>query len=873
MSPREAGLRRRPGLRAYCAAVLAWTVTFMTALVLLPPSAHTTAVAHADSTSVTVQGPQRYDPGTGALGAHGTVTVSQTRNLVDQMVHVSWTGFTPSTDGAYVVVGQSGSWNVVHYPVVVYECRGADPKITDCYGSYHYGQSADDTNGEGFVQPAVGPGLQAPDYPTNEQGAVTAGDATGGLDLEVYTASQAPSLGCDAAHQCSIVVEPNYGGDALGFNTADGSANCADHSADAGLGGEATNVTFGSVDYTGTGSQSGEQCAWNYRTVVPIDFAPVPGSCAASATDVVAEGMPMLDRALTQWVVGSCLAGNTPVTVNASTDLTEPEARGDFLAGAPGADVAFTSLPADPAAKSARPYTYVPVGNTGIAIAFFVDDPVTGLPIRTMNLDARLVAKLLTQSYDLEYVPGLLSDTASVAGNPSCIFADPEFLALNPTGGAFTWPSCQDVTALNTLPIVAGGKTDLVRELTTWIMSDPDARSFLAGSPDPWKMHVDTFYRSSKYPYPIDSLITQDSSGPPLDPATGKPVDPAGGHRDYGHLKGFEWNPIQSGLDEVLRHLITATPTCITPDYDPAVGGHGKCAAEHIGSRGVLAIMDTGRAAAFDLPAASLKNAAGAYVAPTAPAMAAAASDFVTDPATGTQSLQWGNAGPAYAGDAAAYPLTVPAYAMAPTSGVSAAKAASVANFLAAVTDNRSGQLSGQAPGELAPGYVADTAVQSVQAGVALTKIRAAAGPAGPASTVTATGPPTTSGNQVLTPVTVSKNGTTSVSYLTSTLGGGTGGTGGIGGTGSGGSGSSSKGAVAGGSSGPTRSITGSTAAASVGSAKADTAGFGRLVLPILLIVGLVLMAAGPAALMLSSGTAGARIRALWPRSSRRFGR
>ena len=98
MSPREAGLRRRPGLRAYCAAVLAWTVTFMTALILLPPSAHTTAVAHADATSVTVQGPQRFDPVAGTFGAHGTVTVSQTQNLVDQMVHVSWAGFTPSTD-------------------------------------------------------------------------------------------------------------------------------------------------------------------------------------------------------------------------------------------------------------------------------------------------------------------------------------------------------------------------------------------------------------------------------------------------------------------------------------------------------------------------------------------------------------------------------------------------------------------------------------------------------------------------------------------------------------------------------------------------------------------------------------------------------
>src|SRR5205823_6197900 len=112
-------------------------------------------------------------------------------------------------------------------------------------------------------------------------------------------------------------------------------------------------------------NQAGEQCAWGHRTVIPIRFAPVPASCAAGATDVSGEGAPLLDRALTQWIVGSCLAGNHPLTVNASSGLTEPQARGDFLKGADGADLAFTSLPADPAAASVHPYTYVPIGNVG----------------------------------------------------------------------------------------------------------------------------------------------------------------------------------------------------------------------------------------------------------------------------------------------------------------------------------------------------------------------------------------------------------------------------------------------------------------------------------------------------------------------------
>lgn len=870
MSPHEAGAaRRRRGLRVYCAAVLAWTVSFMTALVLLPPGAHTIATAHADASSVTVAGPPVWIPATQTTGAKGSVTVSQTQNLVDQMVHVSWTGFTPSTHGSFVVFGNSngGNWNAVGYPVVVYECRGTDPKITDCYGGFHYGQ--DPT--AGFQLPSESAGLQAPDFPSNVVAAVTRGDGTGSADIEMYTASQSPTMGCDATHQCSIVVEPNYGGDALGFSTEDGSADCTYHDGDTGLSGAATGAEYETVG--ASGFEDGEQCAWNQRTVVPVSFAPVPAACPASATDVAAEGMPMLDRALTQWVVGSCLAGVDPVTVQYSSDLTEPEARADFLQGRAGADVAFTSLPASPTAASARPYTYVPLGNTGIAIAFFVDDPKTHLPITSMKLNARLVAKLLTQSYDYENFVGAKSDTASVAGNPGCLFKDPEFIALNPTNNAFTWPTCaaQDGSE----PIVAGGQSDLVRQLTTWIMSDPDASAFLSGKPDQWGMHVDSFYKTSVYPYPIDSFVAQDASGPPVDPGTGLPYDPQGTHRDYNRLKGFEWNPIQAGLDAVARSLVLQTPTCILQNYE-APAGHAKCGPQNLGSRSLIAIMDSGRAAAFSFPTAALANGTGAYVTPTAPGMASAALDYVTDPKTGTQSLPWGVGHTGYAGDTAAYPLTVPNYAMAPTSGVSAAKATDIAEFLTAVTDSRSGQLPGNQPGQLAPGYVGVTPAQAQQAGAAIAKIRAGAAPGGAPTTVTATGPvtgqPATSGNVVVTPVTTTKNGTASVSYITSTIGSGDAGA--NGGTGSGGSGSSSKGAAGpAGSGGPTHSLSGSTAAAALGSVSADTAGFGRLILPILLIVGLVLVAAGPAALLLTTGAAGAKLRSLWPNSARRFGR
>ena len=153
-------------------------------------------------------------------------------------------------------------------------------------------------------------------------------------------------------------------------------------------------------------------------------------------------------------------------------------------------------------------------------------------------------------------------------------------------------------------------------------------------------MHVDTFYQTSKYPYPIDTLVPQDSSGPPADPTSGAPIDPRGAHRDYGRSRVSSGTPSSPAST-------TSCGICSRPPRPASArtstrptASHDKCAAQNVGSRGVLAIMDTGRAAAFSLPTASLLNAAGSYIAADAPGMAAAAADYVTDSATGTQSLR-----------------------------------------------------------------------------------------------------------------------------------------------------------------------------------------------------------------------------------------
>jgi hypothetical protein len=84
----------------------------------LAAAARSVAVSHS---STTVQGPHMWDPSLNADNPNpSTVTVTQTNDLVNQQIQVSWTNFTPSTAQVY------NNQNVA-YPVMVAECKGTNP--------------------------------------------------------------------------------------------------------------------------------------------------------------------------------------------------------------------------------------------------------------------------------------------------------------------------------------------------------------------------------------------------------------------------------------------------------------------------------------------------------------------------------------------------------------------------------------------------------------------------------------------------------------------------------------------------------------------------------------------------------------------------
>src|SRR5215813_8032931 len=119
-------------------AVLGLTATATAQPASRPPRAGVTAIAAQPHSPAKKTGPHMWDPslnhGKGGLNPNpSTVTVTQTTDLVNQQVQVSWTNFTPSTAQVY------NPQNVA-YPVMVTECKGTDPASpADCYGAENGG--------------------------------------------------------------------------------------------------------------------------------------------------------------------------------------------------------------------------------------------------------------------------------------------------------------------------------------------------------------------------------------------------------------------------------------------------------------------------------------------------------------------------------------------------------------------------------------------------------------------------------------------------------------------------------------------------------------------------------------------------------------
>ena len=662
----------------------------------------TPAEAASVSSAVTVTGAGEFS----AL----KVTVSQTQNLVNQVVRLSWTGGSETAPTS----GQFGSSYLQ-----VMQCWGDEatgPKREQCQfgGNYSDSRGGNWTStrqtsyGDTLVDPSetyravdgvhqsyvpfsavngtttsAVPNEFFDQYSTNEVDyARTSSDGSGQEFFEVQTAREASGLGCGERlagakiRNCWLVVVPRGGTEVDGKQLLD-------------------------TPYNQISSSPLSATNWAQRLVVPLGMQPLGLSCPIGSAERKIVGQESAEEAITRWQPALCA---TTSTIYGYSRVSDDLARGQLLSAQPG--LALIGRPAtspSTVSESLSP-VYAPVGLTGLVIALNIDQRSLynapeavqrhdGQRVTSLRLNARLVAKMLTQSYR-----AATASTTLLPDNPLDLTRDKEFLALNPEFKQFFYGALTDIT----VPL---GLSDATRTLWEWINGDADAHGFLTGTPDPYGAKVNPFYKGLDLPR---------DDYPKSDPTCATYADAPALCTLDAHAYGNDMHEGARGAargDSLARGLYdrTATP----PTYKrnpPALSG----------SRAVLAVTDRATAARYQLVTAQLQNAAGEFVAATDSSLLAGLA--VMRPSTTAGVLL-----PApTAKSAAAYPLTLLTYAATVPQLLDVTAGKQYAAFLRyAVGD---GQVPGDDPGLLPAGQVPLPATLRSQALSAATAIETLAG-------------------------------------------------------------------------------------------------------------------------------------------------
>jgi hypothetical protein len=661
------------------------------------------------------------------------VTVSQTKDLINQTITVSWTSGVPTTPLAgffsrnFLQIMQcwgddpngpdrtqcqfgaagsqdgvtTGSWvgsRQVTYPMV-------DPKetLTLPAGGNAFvpfwaagkdkpvGAAKDDQND--FFDSQV----------TNEVPlARTHADGTGVEYFEAQTVRQAAGLGCGdpvtaggatKGRSCWLVIVPRGGTEVDGSTRTD--------TADGRLQSSALSETN-----------------WDKRIVFPLEFLPVGQACPIGAAERGVIGHELASDAVSSWQPALCASGATYTYTQQGDDV----ARNLLLGGtSPGLALMTNPIPPDQAPPD-HPLVYAPVGLSALAIAFNVErqppapaDPNHPTPVEllagqrftSMKLTPRLVAKLLTQSYKraVQVPPD------SMKNNPLGLLTDPEFLDLNPDFKGSTDASRPASDALVQL-----GSADVTTLLWSWVKADPDASAFLAGTPDPSEMVLNPNNTNLSLPT---------STFPRNDQSCQQNINITNGVK--GTLCTQDAHPFTNDMHDAGRSASRGD----SKEQTVVLGGDGKTPTpaklprQGPGQRALLAVVDAATATRYGLPTAALRNTAGQFVAPTTASLLA--SERAMKPGTVAGVL----ASDPSATDPAAYPLTALSYAVSSPSTLDAAAGKDYAAFIRYAAGP--GQQPGVQPGQLPLGMVPLPDALKAQAIAVAATIEAQAGktPAG----------------------------------------------------------------------------------------------------------------------------------------------
>lgn len=481
---------------------------------------------------------------------------------------------------------------------------------------------------------------------------------------------------------------------------------------------------------------------WAMRLQVPLHFQDVAAVCPTDQAATLSVGSEALSAAMKSWIPAVCdtkkfTLGFSPLAdLQARSQLQQPDT------------LAFITRPA----ASDINALYVPTALAGVVVAMTIDNACTaaftqftladcgyqdkaeweadkarsaGL-VRDLKLNARLLAKLLTQSYVQHTAPASAVEApftkpgSTAYGQPMTysIQNDPEFRALNPKGLG----SSGNLSP----PVVEGLRSDAASAVWDWLLNDKDSRAFLNGCPDPSGMTINPFYSTRTYSecqerateldqqaarkvnetktpdgftYARQSYPSEGAAYPQVYWAQKQAITTGDGSIDQPALTvGDQYSRVQD-MAAAAQNTVRAQPASTTSwcaDCSPPA--YKSVARQGYGSRSVLSITDAASAAKFQLPTAQLCNVSGSQcIGATASSLQAAAGQF--EP-TGTPGAMRPASVPDYT---TAYPLTLPIYGVVNLASVSQSQAATFAQLFSYISTE--GQKTGFRSGMLPPGY------------------------------------------------------------------------------------------------------------------------------------------------------------------------
>jgi hypothetical protein len=225
---------------------------------------------------------------------------------------------------------------------------------------------------------------------------------------------------------------------------------------------------------------------WAQRIQIHLDFAAVPNFCPIGTKETETVGTQVVARAVQSWQIAlntqancSAIYGYSATTENASTQALANSSSGIGLA--------FTTIPiGSEAARDGKlstplpPILYAPVAVTALGFGFNISQP-GGVVTTPMKLSQAVLARALTQDYiwDLpDYYPNPSTGLPEVGpswvqSNPPNISGDPQFVALNPEiiGQSGT-----------EAPLLTEDESALNQSVWEWIQSDKTTDEWLDGT-------------------------------------------------------------------------------------------------------------------------------------------------------------------------------------------------------------------------------------------------------------------------------------------------------------------------------------------------------------------------------------------------------